>query len=394
MDLVLLFLALIGHCFLWIGYANRIHATSLSRGLMINLTFAGLGLTILIPIVFGVTLIRLGFTPLEPVPWSALPFVETAYLVACWCAVAVTGLFWIWGRITHRPVDVLRFHRSRVTKLSRRNAVAGSPDDHVHHFLAHLPGNQILQIDCAERGIEVARLDPCLEGLSIIHLSDLHLTGRIGKAYFQEVAHLCNEQEPDLILITGDLLDSGACVEWIPDVFGVLRAKHGVFYILGNHDRRVGPARVREHLNALGLVSVGGRWLVHEVNGVPILLAGNELPWLPPAADLTGAPPSPDEGGPLRILLSHSPDQLHWASNHDFDLMLAGHLHGGQFRLPLIGPILSPSRTGVRFASGVFHDPPTVLHVSRGISAEVPIRFNCPPEMTKLILHGKPNPDG
>ena len=73
---------------------------------------------------------------------------------------------------------------------------------------------------------------------------------------------------------------------------------------------------------------------------------------------------------------------------HDVDLMLAGHLHGGQIRLPWIGPILSPSRQGVRYASGVFQSPPTTLHVSRGLSGELPIRLNCPPEVTELVLHG------
>ena len=114
-------------------------------------------------------------------------------------------------------------------------------------------------------------------------------------------------------------------------------------------------------------------------------MAGNELPWFPPAADLSQAPP-PAPDGPLRIVLAHSPDQIAWAQSADVDLMLAGHTHGGQIRLPLLGPIFVPSRWGVHYASGLFHAAPTTMHVSRGVSAEFPVRVGCPPELAHLVL--------
>jgi len=86
------------------------------------------------------------------------------------------------------------------------------------------------------------------------------------------------------------------------------------------------------------------------------------------------------------LLLSHAPDQLTWARRFDFDLMLAGHTHGGQIRLPLLGPIVSPSRLGTQYASGTFEREPTVLHVSRGTSSFMPLRWNCPPELAVLEL--------
>ncbi|MFP6613093.1 MAG: metallophosphoesterase, partial [Pirellulales bacterium] len=115
-------------------------------------------------------------------------------------------------------------------------------------------------------------------------------------------------------------------------------------------------------------------------------LAGNELPWFPPAADMSTANSRGDDSQLLRIVLAHSPDQFVWARQHDADLMLAGHTHGGQIRLPVIGAIVSPSRYGTRYACGAFFEPPTVMHVSRGISGTVPVRHNCPPELTKLVL--------
>ena len=115
-------------------------------------------------------------------------------------------------------------------------------------------------------------------------------------------------------------------------------------------------------------------------------MAGTETPWF--GANPRVPPRTFDENGvPIaRILLSHSPDQIPWARRQNFDLMLAGHTHGGQIRFPVLGPIVAPSLFGVRYASGVFHEAPTLMHVSRGVSGLDPIRVNCPPEVTRITL--------
>ena len=385
MDIVLLLLALVGHGVLWVGLLNRIHATSLSRSIVRVANWSILGGFVLIPVGFAVWLFQLSFPSLLTVPHGFLPGLILVYMAFCWLLALVGISCWTWNRFSGRTVDLLWSKRKRLIRLACRLGKSDISEDHEHHFLAHLPGNQILEIDFTEHDLRVARLDPQLDGLSIIHMSDLHFTGRIGKAFFHEVVALSNEIAPDMVALTGDLVDAEECIDWIPEVLGSLVARHGVFFVLGNHDRRVNVIRLRQTLCDAGLVDLGGCWTSHKINGSSVLLAGNELPWFPPAADMQSAPPR--ESAPLRILLSHSPDQLGWAVAHDFDLMLAGHLHGGQIRLPLIGPILSPSRQGVRFASGIFHRPPTILHVSRGLSGELPIRVNCPPELTRLTLH-------
>jgi len=68
------------------------------------------------------------------------------------------------------------------------------------------------------------------------------------------------------------------------------------------------------------------------------------------------------------------------------DLMLSGHVHGGQIRFPVIGSVLVPSIYGRRYDCGLFHEAPTVLHVSRGLSGDQPLRFGCKPEATLLTL--------
>jgi predicted MPP superfamily phosphohydrolase len=264
-------------------------------------------------------------------------------------------------------------------------AIAPSSQQPPQHFLVRLSGNEILSLDVTERAIDVPRLPPALDGLSLVHLSDFHFTGRVAMDYFREVVRHSNELDPDLVAVTGDLVDRPRCIDWIPETLGRLRARYGVYFVLGNHDARVDLHRLKAVLGQCGLVHLGGRWIEIQVRSERVVLAGNELPWLPPAADLADCPPR--QGGPLRILLAHTPDQLDWARRADADLLLAGHMHGGQICLPLIGPIFSPSRLGVTHAAGLFYAPPTILHVSRGVSAEVPVRLNCPPEITLLRLH-------
>jgi predicted MPP superfamily phosphohydrolase len=251
--------------------------------------------------------------------------------------------------------------------------------------VVHLPRNESLQLDLTERAIDVPRLPPSLDGLSIVHLSDLHFTGRVGRIYFEEVVRASNELEPDLVAITGDLVDRSAYIDWIPQTLGRLAARYGVYFVLGNHERRVDVERLLRVLRESGLRHVGGRWLEITARSERVVISGNELPWFGPAADLTGCPPR--AAAPLRIALAHTPDQLPWAQAGDADLLLAGHTHGGQIRLPLVGPIFTPSRGGVTYASGLFYAPPTILHVSRGVSGQFPLRINCPPEMTELRLH-------
>jgi predicted MPP superfamily phosphohydrolase len=101
---------------------------------------------------------------------------------------------------------------------------------------------------------------------------------------------------------------------------------------------------------------------------------------------MSQAPLRPGDRPHLRLLLSHSPDQYAWARTYGFDLMLAGHNHGGQIVFPLLGPMAVPSRYGVKYACGVFYEAPTLLHVSRGISSELPLRLRCPPELALLEL--------
>ncbi len=376
MHIALILLALVGHASLWVAVINRLHATAVigrSRALMTVASFAGL---LSIPLACGIYFLREGLPAFRPRGASPLLLAGLAYSALCWLVLAMTAAAWTRRQFLRRPPHGLRYHRTRVVRPGKGDR---------HHFLARLPGNQILDLDLSEWTVELPRLPAALDRLSLVHLADLHVTGRIGKSYFLEVVQLANELQPDLACVTGDLIDKPDCAGWLAEILGKLEARFGVYFVLGNHDLDFGGAMIRRLLTAAGLVDLGGRWIEVSVRGQRLVLAGNELPWFPPAPDLSRAPPPPPDG-PLRIVLAHSPDQVTWAQSAGVDLLLAGHTHGGQIRLPLVGPIFTPSRWGVEYASGLFYAAPTTMHVSRGISAEFPVRLACPPEMAYLVL--------
>jgi predicted MPP superfamily phosphohydrolase len=251
-------------------------------------------------------------------------------------------------------------------------------------ILSKVPGNQVFELYLHDKVICHPQLSPALEGLTIGHLSDIHFTGKIKRDYFEYVIDRANALDVDIMAVTGDIVDKDACMDWIPSTLGQLKSRHGVYFVLGNHDKRVTDVpRLRSMLQDAGLIDLAGRSHEIQVAGHRIALAGNELPWFGPPSELSD---DQLDTRTFRILLSHSPDQLQWARRRQFDLMLAGHTHGGQIRFPFIGPVVSPSLYGVKYASGVFYEAPTLMHVSRGLSGLEPIRINCAPELAKLTL--------
>jgi predicted MPP superfamily phosphohydrolase len=388
MPIAVLFLTLLGHVLLWVGVINRIHGFGARRRLVKKISLLCFACMAAIPIVWIVWVVKQRGSVSEVFDWRPGSLAAGAYVVACWIALVATLVRMILLRFVGPP-SIVRFHRIRKIAIEAVDSSIPHGDRRPkkdHHFVAGLPGNEILSLELSEWMLDMPRLSRALDRLSIVHLSDLHFTGRIGKSYFREVVRVCNGLEPDLVAITGDLVDDPACIDWIPELLGPLAAQFGVYFVLGNHDVLIDVDTLRRTLVGSGLIDLGGRWMEVDVRGDSVILAGNELPWIGPAANLADCPARNADGGPLRIALTHTPDQLSWARTHDVDLLLAGHTHGGQIRIPSLGAIFSPTFGGVRHVSGVFDCEPTILHVSRGISARWPIRWNCPPEMAMLRL--------
>lgn len=392
-DTLLYLLALVGHAALWLSFGNRMHATGLPRRVVKLFT----GTAEMVNVAGCLTLAAgaVGYGPaiVGRGGYADLPWGPVFYVIFCWLIAAGPVAWWLVQRLTARTPAALRSTRATTHDLGRslgdRLTLAG-----IARLGPLFPGNDFLRVEVSEKELSIPRWPSELDGLVIAHLSDLHFTGRIGAAFYEEVIRLAGEMHADLAALTGDLIEHPACLDWAPAILARLRTRWGSWFVLGNHDKRIDAQATRRHLVSQGLHDLGGRWQTIVCDGQPLLLAGNELPWFGPAANLAGAPVDGPDGQRLpRVLLSHSPDQLPWARQRDFDLVLAGHTHGGQIRLPLLGPIVSPSRFGVRYASGTFHEPPTVMHVSRGLSSETPLRWNCVPEISRLVLRAGTLPE-
>ena len=253
---------------------------------------------------------------------------------------------------------------------------------------ASLPFNQLLDLSIEQIELPVPGLPQELDGYRIAHLSDIHLTGEIHLDYAKFVVEQANRHGADLLAITGDIIDHQACISWLPDIFGFAEAPDGCYFILGNHDTRVADSwETRRAMDQAGWVDLGSRIVRLNLRGITCDVIGNEYPWFERPQSL------PSDAG-FRLLLSHSPDQFGWARKQGVELMLAGHTHGGQGRLPLAGPILSPSFHGSRYASGDFYRAPTTLHVTRGIGGVHLLRIHCPPELSILSLRCPTPPVG
>lgn len=377
--------AICGHTAIWTTFVNQAHATRLPKAGVVLVNIVGLGSLCGLPLVYAVLIATHGFARL-----SLLTNFQTNNLVATYyqvcMAVGVIALGW-WTRHKLAKHDSGIVRCQTATRHDMVERLGTYPlGGGLSRFITRLPWNECFQLEVSEKELAIPTLDSNLDGLTIAHLSDLHFADAIDKRYFVEVAEITNALRPDLIVLTGDLVDRYRCIDWVPDTLGRLHAPHGIYAIFGNHD-----VRLKHHLNGLrdalvhtGIIYLGGRSLEKQIRSTRVIIAGNEMPWRTPAPDM-----SKDnvlEPKTLRLLLSHSPDQFRWARMHNFDLMLAGHNHGGQISIPFVGPLFSPSRYGVRYAGGTFYEAPTVLHVSRGISALDPIRYNCLPELALLTL--------
>lgn len=385
-EIPLVLFAIPGHMSWLLWLANNIHAKHWPRKLIKSISFV-LDSTIAVGCLAAVAwaMARL----LGVSPWN-VPLPEAARYYAIACAVNTVVGFgpWLVRRIRFRaPAALLSTHT--VEHDLAADLTPPTAHDTKGKLFAALPLNEIFRVAFETKRLALPRLPSQLVGLKLAHLSDVHLTGILDRRFYERAFDLVNETEPDFTLITGDLLEAEECWEWIPSTFGRLRAKHGVFFIFGNHDLRVDWEVTRRRLVDAGLIDAGLRRAHVAVCGVDVVVSGTAMPWFAPHAPMDDCPPrtsAADYERQFRILMSHSPDQYAWAKRHDFDLMLAGHVHGGQIQIPPLGPILAPSAFGTRYACGTFHEGPTVLHVSRGLSSKLPLRYFCKPEATILML--------
>jgi len=233
-------------------------------------------------------------------------------------------------------------------------------------------------------------LSPGLDGLSVLHLSDLHAGIHLGEDEMREIVAQANALRPDLIVQTGDMIDISP--SYIPPYVRALRdlrAPLGVVTVMGNHDRYTGEQAVIRGCRDAGQVVVKNGCHVLERGGATLALLGIDDPrsWTaddPQAHDVDAALRAAPSGA-FKILLAHRPGAWDTAAPRGIPLTLAGHIHGGQLYVPLLG--WSAGRLITKYVMGHFQRGNSQLYVSRGIGVVgVPIRVFTPPEVELFEL--------
>ncbi len=230
------------------------------------------------------------------------------------------------------------------------------------------------------------KLDNFPGSLRAVHISDLHMHQK--NRFMARVAKLVNSFNPDFIFLTGDLVEHKnelpVCIEWLKE----LKCKFCTYFVPGNWEHWSGTLRsgLISTLELIGIRTLNNYGETIDWNGGKIYIAGIDCVYC--------GRPEPGKAFKARpkdictIALSHAPLGVEHLIPFNPDLVLSGHTHGGQVRVPGIGALKTPPASG-RYEQGLYKVGSTKLYVNRGIGTSIyPVRFLCPPEVTFLVITG------
>lgn len=240
-------------------------------------------------------------------------------------------------------------------------------------------------IETASITVSVSDLPREFDGLRIVQVSDLHLGPDVPREDLDRAIDKANQLDPDIVVITGDTVTKSADYIYpCSQSLQALRPKLGSYAVLGNHDFATDPDKITDALTAAGI-----KVLRNENDSID---KDSEQLWILGVDDIylfQDDLPEAMEGIPsdaTTILLCHSPDIANQASDLAVDLVLTGHTHGGQVRLPFIGPLIVPVENS-EYVAGLYSVGDTQMYVNRGIGiVYLPVRFLARPEVTLLVL--------
>lgn len=221
-----------------------------------------------------------------------------------------------------------------------------------------------------------------LNGVKIVFASDFHIKPHQQKR-LEKIVELINLENPDLVLSVGDFVSGHSenmtmPIEDITKELSKVKSKYGFYTTLGNHDGWYGADYITENLKKNGIKVLANENISIPINNKTVYIAGVEDLMtghhdIYKALDHTKSPV---------ILLTHTPD-IFPKLQHSVNLVLAGHTHGGQVRLPLLGPIFTASSYGDKYSKGLtVAKNGNKMITTKGIGTSIlPIRFNCVPEI-------------
>lgn len=256
--------------------------------------------------------------------------------------------------------------------------------------------------------LKIKKWSANFNGFKIAALSDLHAGSNfITEEKLRQIVAETNAQNPDIIVLLGDYVSPVSNnareikmpMPTIAENLRDLRAKYGVYTILGNTDEAYDKNEVKDEFERVGFKVLRDETASIEVNGERLRLLGmrdamETGDWNSISAELKRILAEGEQQGYL-IVLVHNPDYLPVITgdlliSSDLSLMLAGHTHGGQCRFPIIGAPVVPSEYGQKYAGGYIRDQETDMFVTTGIgTGKIPVRFGVPPEISILNIYAE-----
>jgi len=231
--------------------------------------------------------------------------------------------------------------------------------------------------------IQLNKLPKAFDGFRVVQLSDVHHGPFSDREQIERAVETANRLQPDIIALTGDYISkerhyAAPCAE----MMGKLKARYGVYAVLGNHDHWTDAALITDLFRAEGITVLINEGMRFEQNGAAFWLAGVD-DYMVGLEDISLALAGARENE-MKLLLAHNPIVLRRAVRASVDLVLSGHTHGGQVA---IRGERSSTRPGKRALKGLWRQGNTQIYVNRGLGTVVlPIRYGCPPEISLLEL--------
>ena len=284
------------------------------------------------------------------------------------------------SHVQFRVVVEENFTRRRFLKLAAATGIVGLAGCGAYGTFIE-PYNYEL----TEQEIFIPNLPASFDGFRIVQLSDIHHSRFVALDEVRRAVELTQSAGGDLIVLTGDYSTHGRrFIEPCAELLRTLSAPFGVWAILGNHDHATDPKATTRALERAGIPVLSNRWTEIERRGERLPLVGVD-DWSWAALDWEHA----QRGLDMRrasILLSHQPRVLDMKPAWNHSLILAGHTHGGQINLPLIGAPVRFSEE-FKYTSGLFRRANTQMFVTRGTGVVgLPIRIGASPEISVLHL--------
>jgi uncharacterized protein len=241
--------------------------------------------------------------------------------------------------------------------------------------------------EVTEKVLRIPRLPKALEGLSLVQLTDLHVGVYLQRHFLEELVRRANALRPDLIALTGDLVDGDVpTLGPFVSALGGLRSRYGTHFVTGNHEYHSGVEPWCAYLERLGVnvlrnrrVSVGDAGGSFDLLGVDDWSGGGRGRRSGYDLERALADRDPERAA---VLLAHQPANFQVAAHKGVDLQLSGHTHGGQL-LPMTLLI------GLQweYTAGLYRHEDSHIYVSRGCGFwGPPMRVGSPPEIVKLVL--------